>query len=470
MVFVFMNKTFRLLSASFLMLCPILGSYAQFPQRNSTANLYIQREQQPDGGVFLPAPPDTSSIAYIDDFVQWQWGKSVRPTERGERASQESASGTYEMARIFSEALGIKISRSETPAIYNLMSRSYHTAEQASKNPKEKYMRIRPVIQFNETPTGRSDQLESLRTSGSYPSGHTTRGMATALVLAEMAPDCQDTILRRGFEYGESRVIVSAHYQSDVDAGYMCAAACVAAMHSVPDFRTDMEAARAEYYDKTARKPLSGAATADAPDGSRILPAPVDTASNRYYGDVAQYFAAKAERMTGRGNQARTDADYSLEALLNAFSAPLGLTLDARKTPALAALMSQCREALLRSATDLAAASDFRKRPYVQLGETAFAGTDSPLLSSYPSVESEIGWGLALMLTQVAPDRANDILQLGFRIGQSGIITGQHWATDITAARILASCMVARLNADPKIHRLLDAARQEYDSMAVDNQ
>lgn len=89
MVFVFMNKTFRLLSASFLMLCPILGSYAQFPQRNSTANLYVQREQQPDGGVFLPAPPDASSIAYIDDFVQWQWGKSVRPTERGERASQE---------------------------------------------------------------------------------------------------------------------------------------------------------------------------------------------------------------------------------------------------------------------------------------------------------------------------------------------------------------------------------------------
>jgi acid phosphatase (class A) len=152
MVFVFMNKTFRLLSASFLMLCPILGSYAQFPQRISIANLYVQREDQPDRGVFLPAPPDTSSVAYIDDFVQWQWGKSVRPTERGERASQESASGTYEMARIFSEALGIKISRSETPAIYNLMSRSYHTAEQASKNPKEKYMRIRPVIQFNETP------------------------------------------------------------------------------------------------------------------------------------------------------------------------------------------------------------------------------------------------------------------------------------------------------------------------------
>ena len=134
--------------------------------------------------------------------------QTVRFTERGERASEESQSGTTEMCRIYSEALGFSISRTETPAIYNLMSRSYHTAEQTSKNPKEKYMRIRPVVRFNEIPTGRADRLESLRTSGSYPSGHTTRGMATALVLAEMAPEYQDTILRRGFEYGESRVIV----------------------------------------------------------------------------------------------------------------------------------------------------------------------------------------------------------------------------------------------------------------------
>ena len=150
----------RVLLASVILMLPLQSIYSQW---GSTVNLYVQREDQPDGGIFLPAPPDTSDVAYYDDFVQWQWGKTVRPTERGERASQESASSTTEMARIFSEALGFRISRTETPAIYNLMSRSYHTAEQASKNPKEKYMRIRPVIQFNEVPSGRSDRLESLR-------------------------------------------------------------------------------------------------------------------------------------------------------------------------------------------------------------------------------------------------------------------------------------------------------------------
>ena len=166
-----MRRIIRLLLL--VVLLPVQSVYSQW---YSAVRLYIEREEQPDAAIFLPAPPDTASVAYIDDFVQWQWGKTVRQTERGERASRESASSTSEMARIFSEALGLKISRSETPAIYNLISRSYHTAEQASKNPKEKYMRIRPVIQYNEIPTGSSDRLESLRTSGSYPSGHTTRG------------------------------------------------------------------------------------------------------------------------------------------------------------------------------------------------------------------------------------------------------------------------------------------------------
>lgn len=456
-----MRRNIRLILSAFI---PLLVSQSIFSQyRTQTVNLYVEREDQPDGGIFLPAPPDTSSVAYLDDFVQWQWGKAMRQTERGERASQESASSTTEMARIYSEALGFKISRTETPAIYNLMSRSYHTAEQASKNPKAKYMRIRPVIQYNENPTGRSDRLESLRTSGSYPSGHTTRGMATALVLAEMAPEYQDTILRRGYEYGESRIMVSAHYQSDVNAGYMCAAACVAAMHSAPDFMTDMEAARAEYYEKSGRKPN---AQNGYPDGLRVLNQPVDTASNRYLGDVAQYFAAKAERGTERGAQAKADADYSVEALLKAFSTPIGKNLDSKKTPAMAALLSESRKALLQNASDLASSATFRKSPYVQLGEAPFAGEIEKSRSSYPSAQSEIGWGIALILTEIAPTRANDLLSMGYRIGESGIITGQYWVTDIVAARIMANCMVARLHTDAAFNKLLLDAKKEYAAKA----
>ena len=110
---------------------------------------------------------------------------------------------------------------------------------------------------------------------------------------------------------------------------------------------------------------------------------------------------------------------------------------------------------------------EFRKRPYVQFGESPFAGEEERGTSSYPSVESEISWGIALVLTEIEPDSANAVLSLGFRIGESGIITGQHWATDIVAARIMAAATVARLNSDDAFSKLLAEARKEYDSLTA---
>ena len=97
------------------------------------------------------------------------------------------------------------------------------------------------------------------------------------------------------------------------------------------------------------------------------------------------------------------------------------------------------------------------------MGETPFAGgTDDKTKSSFPSAESEIGWGIALILTEIAPTKANDILTLGYRMGESGIITGQHWATDISAARIMAAGVVAGLHASPEFKSLLEKAKKEY--------
>lgn len=452
----FMRKSVRLLLAWTLLLTPFQSVYSQW---GSSATLYLQREEQPDAGIYLSAPPDTSSVAFIDDFVQWQWGKTVRYTERGERASQESLSGASVMARMFSEIIGFTISRSETPAMYKLLSNSYSTSEQCYKSAKEKYMRTRPFAQFGEHPTGRYDSESSMRTSGSYPSGHTSRGMATALVFAELIPEFQDTIIRRGYEYGESRLMVAAHYQSDVNAGYMCASACVAMMHSVPEFLADFEAARAEYYEKSGRKPAQAPAN---PDGRRILNEPVDTASARYLGDVALYMAAKAERNTERGEQAVKDADLSVEAMLSSFSEPMGRKMDVKSTPALANLVREGLKAFTQNASDLANVSTFRKRPYVQLGDALFTGSADDRTSSFPSAGAEAGWGIALLLTEVAPQRANEILSRGFQMGYSGVITGQNWATDIVAGRIMAAAMAVSLHNSPAFRSLLEQAKKEY--------
>ncbi len=63
-------------------------------------------------------------------------------------------------------------------------------------------MRIRPFA-FYGVSTCNTTEQDKLAKNGSYPSGHTSIGWATALVLAEINPQRQNEILKRGYELGE---------------------------------------------------------------------------------------------------------------------------------------------------------------------------------------------------------------------------------------------------------------------------
>ena len=69
-----------------------------------------------------------------------------------------------------------------------------------------------------------------LREDGSYPSGHNAIGWASALILAEIAPERADLVLARGRAFGQSRVICNVHWQSDASEGRTMGAAAVARM------------------------------------------------------------------------------------------------------------------------------------------------------------------------------------------------------------------------------------------------
>jgi acid phosphatase (class A) len=73
-------------------------------------------------------------------------------------------------------------------------------------------------------------------------------------LLSEINPDNANALCKRGLEYGDSRVIVGAHWQSDVDASRIIAGASYTALHNSPDFRKQMEKAKAEYKKLTSKK------------------------------------------------------------------------------------------------------------------------------------------------------------------------------------------------------------------------
>jgi acid phosphatase (class A) len=95
---------------------------------------------------------------------------------------------------------------------------------------------------------------EELRNNGSYPSGHTIEGWSAALLLSELNPERADTILARGYMYGQSRVIAGYHWQSDVDAGYMAASAGIARLHADKRFQRLLKKAKREYACKSRRR------------------------------------------------------------------------------------------------------------------------------------------------------------------------------------------------------------------------
>ena len=82
--------------------------------------------------------------------------------------------------------------------------------------------------------------------SYAYPSGHSTTGARTAMLLAEMVPEKRAEIFARGWDFGVSRIAGGVHYPSDVEAGRIDATAMVAVMMLNPDFQADLAVARAE--------------------------------------------------------------------------------------------------------------------------------------------------------------------------------------------------------------------------------
>ena len=207
---------------------------------------YFTIDEMPNAVAFLPAPPDTTSTQFIYDISQYMWGKTVRNTERGREAIDHIVTNVSDMATFFSKPFGMTISRETTPAIYKMLLKAVPTIRLSATRPKETYMRKRPFVRMNES-TPVPEEEDELRYSGSYPSGHAIRGWGMALLLSEINPAAQDALMKLGYEWGQSRVILGYHWQSDVNASIALASACYARLHTSKDFQADMAAACEEF-------------------------------------------------------------------------------------------------------------------------------------------------------------------------------------------------------------------------------
>jgi len=212
---------------------------------------YLEPTALPDSLVLIPSVPKANSATMARDEVASEKSLALHGTKRWELAIKDARLEFPEAADTFSCVMGIPINEQETPQIFRLLRRTQTDARLSTYRAKDSYHRVRPFVR-NGQPTCTPDKEAMLRENGSYPSGHSALGWASALTLAEIDPDHATQILARGRAFGESRVVCNVHWYSDIMWGRFMGAGTVARLHADPEYRKAVEAAEAEL--KSVRK------------------------------------------------------------------------------------------------------------------------------------------------------------------------------------------------------------------------
>lgn len=215
--------------------------------QDDAVQVYFELDQMPKLIDIMPAPPSFDSPEFANDIVRYAWGKQQRQDE--DRLNMAVADAEWDdHAKLFlqwKDAFGLEITETGTPEIWKLMETSLATTDPMRKETKAYYHRQRPFERFDDSMP--SHEEDDLRGEGSYPSGHSLRGWGISLLLAQIAPSRAEAIFSRGWDYCNSRVIVGAHWQSDVDASRTAASIGFCALQGSEAFIAQMKKAQAEY-------------------------------------------------------------------------------------------------------------------------------------------------------------------------------------------------------------------------------
>ena len=203
----------------------------------------------------------------------------------------------------------------------------------------------------------------------------------------------------------------------------------------------------------------------ELPNLVNCLPAPPDTIGEAFTHDIMRYMWGKTQRLDSvRLAQARRDAIWSLDTTRVIYSVPFGLEIDAEKTPEIYKLfvngVSTIEQIRFRPK-----AHYFRMRPYARFHESSIFPQDDEWLAtegSYPSGHTIRAWSAALILTEVNPDAAEALFHRAVESGESRVIAGCHWQSDVDASASAACIGYAFLQANPEYRAQAERARAEF--------
>ena len=170
------------------------------------------------------------------------------------------------------DVLGDDAAVSRDPGVLLLLNGAAREAAALSGSVKMRYRRTRPFATSHEvepladmaTSAANSTATRNLDTGGaaaiapgvagpaaatdlqhsSYPSGHSTFGTVCAILLADMVPEQRQALFERGLDYAHSRMVVGAHFPTDLEAGRLIGTVSAQLLLQNAGFLRDFERAR----------------------------------------------------------------------------------------------------------------------------------------------------------------------------------------------------------------------------------
>jgi acid phosphatase (class A) len=185
----------------------------------------------------LPPPPTLQSQEQKRDLDELLAIQKVRTTAQEQRALADATAGTFG----FADVLGQKFTAAALPKLALLMDRVRGDGAAIENIGKDNWKRPRPYETSNEI-----QAVGKLPKGSSYPSGNSTVGYLTAIMLANMVPEKAAALFARGREAGYNRLVLGVHYPTDVEAGRLLATAIATSLFQNPIFLKDFTEAKAE--------------------------------------------------------------------------------------------------------------------------------------------------------------------------------------------------------------------------------
>jgi acid phosphatase (class A) len=205
---------------------------------------------------------------------------------------------------------------------------------------------------------------------------------------------------------------------------------------------------------------------AELPDSLKLIPPPPAAGSAAMQADEAARQRALALKGTLRYALAKSDAARDSARTINSFSCAFGTEISEANTPTLYGLLVRVRIDA-RRASYRAKNHYMRPQPFVIYHTKTCSPAEEELTApegSYPAARSAVGWAYALVLANLNPARAKEIMERGRQFGQSRVICDVQWQSDVDAGYTVGAATVSALSKNKAFRADLAASRAEIAS------